>query len=167
MRFEVRHPMPRSADIAWRAFFSPDYEAALRARDDSEVELLEEGDRGGIHYRRTKVTSGKTLPGFMQRALQSDRLSYVLEQWRDDRRMELRWKVTPPAMPDKIRAAGNYSCIATPSGCERIVNGEISVAIPLVGGKIETAIGDELRASYERTAVFARQWLLDHTPELA
>ncbi len=168
MRFELRHAMPRSAAVAWQAFFHDDrYQAALQARADHDAEELERAVRGGLAYVKTQITSHKDLPPVMARAIGASRLSYVLEQWRDDAKMELRWKVTPPAARDKVRAEGTYRLVARPEGCERLVNGEISVSIPLVGGKIEKAIGGELKKSYEDSAVFARQWLMEHTQELA
>ena len=168
MRFDLRHVMPRTAPVAWQAFFHDErYQAALQARSAHDVEILERTTRGGLAVQRTRVTSHKPLPSFMARAIGSDRLSYVLEQLRDDAKMELRWKVTPPAAADKVRAQGSYRLIATPAGCERLVNGEITVSIPLVGGKIEKAIGGELQRSYEESAVFARDWLLQNTEEMA
>ena len=165
MRFELRHPMPRPADVAWKTFFHDDaYEAELKKQNSEHTaEVLEEGPKGDKHYTKTRITSHRPLPSFMKRAIGADHLSYVLEQWRDEGRYELRWKVTPPTAQDKIKAEGTYKLIATPSGCERLVSGEIKVSIPLVGGKIEKAIGEELKSSYERSAVFAREWLAAHT----
>jgi hypothetical protein len=168
MRFDMRHKMPRSASVAWQAFFFDDaYQVALQAQAAHDAETLERATRGGLAYVKTRVTSHKKLPSFMARSIGSDRLSYVLEQWRDDAKLEMRWKVTPPTAHDKIKAEGRYRLVANPTGCERLVNGEIKVSIALVGGKIEKAIGGELQRSYEKSAVFASDWLLANTTELA
>ncbi len=163
MKFELRHPLPRPVDVAWKGLFSEAYFHAASQGAEQTTEVLEEGPRGSLQYSKTKVTSHRELPSMMRKAVGARHLSYVLEQWRDDSKHEMRWKVTPPVHADKIKAEGVYRMVATPSGCERLVSGEISVSIRFVGSTIENAIGGELRSSYEQSAVFAASWLEQNT----
>lgn len=163
MKFELRHKLPRPVDVAWEGLFSDAYIQASTAGSEHTTEVLEEGPRGGLHYKKAKVTSHKELPAMMRKAIGANHLSYVLEQWRDDAKHEVKWKVTPPVQQDKIKAEGFYKLVATPDGCERLVSGEISVSIRFVGGTIEKAIGGELQSSYEKSAGFAAEWLEKNT----
>ena len=163
MRFELRHALPRSPEVAWAAMFGEKYEAAVSESGSLTRVVLDEGPRGALFFRRTRITSAQKLPGAMAAAIGQDQLTYVLEETRNDAGFTLDWRVIPAVMADKVKAAGTYTLVPAAGGCERLVRGEIVVSIPLLGGKIEKGIGDELQASYERSAAFARNWLLENT----
>jgi hypothetical protein len=76
--------------------------------------------------------------------------------------LTLSWTVEPRGVGRKVQANGTYEIRPADGGCERLVKGEIRVAIPLVGGKIEKVVADELRSSYERGATFALHWMQAH-----
>ena len=163
MEFEVRHPFPVPAARAWQVFFSVEYEAALAGHTGMPRELLDETEQDGVRVRRQRVTAEKELPAIMATALGLRRLSYeVFERYLSDR-MVMEWRVVPARLAEKIKAGGTYEVFDTPGGCERLVKGIIDVAIPLVGGKIEKAVADELKSSYERNYEFALQWLSEAT----
>ncbi len=170
MKFEVRQHLPRPAATAWRELFSQPYENALAEHhpDSSRGEVEEQVD-GTRRSRRTPMESSKALPGAVARALGVDRLRFLLQEDMDDEACMMTWSVAPTGLSDKLSSKidirGTYALQDTPdgSGCERIVKGEIRVAIPLLGGKIEQAITDELRAGYDRGIEFARTWLLERT----
>lgn len=162
MYFEVRHHFPVPAERAWNVFFSAVYEAALAAHTGMPRKLLDEYDQDGLCVRHQRVTADKELPTLMAGALGQRHLTYeVIERYHSDRLL-MDWEVIPSRLPDKIKARGIYEAFDSPGGCERWVKGDIDVAIPLVGGKIEKAVSDELKASYERNYQFAVRWLTEH-----
>jgi hypothetical protein len=162
MNFELRHAFEHSPERVWETLFSPDYEQAAASLSDITKEVVEEREEGVRSFRRTLCTSPRELPAMMRRAIGSDRLTYTLEEIRHNDTMTLQWRVIPTALGKKVRAEGSYRVIPALNGCERLVKGEVTVAIPLVGGKIERAIGGELKAGYETAWVFARKWLQEN-----
>ena len=60
---------------------------------------------------------------------------------------------------DKIACDGTSRVVPTATGCERIIEGTIQVAVPLVGGAVERQIVGEISRSYERAADVLRRHL--------
>jgi hypothetical protein len=60
---------------------------------------------------------------------------------------------------DKFNMSGDY--IVTPLGdrCRREFKGEVKVSVPLLGGKIEKFMMEQLRDAYEVAARVTRQWI--------
>ncbi len=161
MKFETRHHFAFPPERVWGVFFDPTYEAALSASSELDREVLETGVREGRRFRRSKLTSRKEIPPAMA-AFTGPRLSYELLEVYDDPHTRLSWKVIPGAAADKVKAEGTWALVPAPGGCERVVKGEVQVRVPLVGGKIEEKIKEQLQASYDKAAVFARQWMATH-----
>ena len=161
MKMDVRHDLPAAAAVAWRELHSDAYAAAAREKTNTTSELISEETRpDGKTFRRTRVTLGKDLPSAAASLLGSKRLSYVLEEEISPATMTTQWRVIVEKVSDKVKAAGMFRI--EPSGeaaCRRVVQGEVKVNVPLVGGKIEQGIAAELEKSYEATALFAREWL--------
>jgi len=58
------------------------------------------------------------------------------------------------------RLSGSIALVPTvPGGCDQVVTGEVTVRIPLVGGKLERLITDVLVAGLEREAEVGAGWL--------
>jgi hypothetical protein len=55
--------------------------------------------------------------------------------------------------------SGTSKVLPTDTGCERIIEGEIKVAIPLVGGTIEKVVFEQIEKSYDRAADVIRRHL--------
>ncbi len=161
MDFELRHSFPHDPQATWEALMDEAYESASNAAGDLDREVLSETMDGTTRVKRTKVTSRKDLPGFMAKALGAKRLSYVLEERYPEGSRVMRWNVTPTVVADKVECSGTFEVRPDGAGCERLVKGRIKVNIRFIGGKIEDAIGAELRASYKRSADFAQSWLAE------
>jgi hypothetical protein len=64
---------------------------------------------------------------------------------------------------DKLTTRGVYRLeVLGPNKVQRIFEGECTCRVPLLGGKVEKAIVDEVRTSYRDTTEFTRRWLREH-----
>ena len=159
MFFEVRHFIPLDPQACWELLFNPDYESAVDDWTGLEKELLEDTNDNGERLRRMLVVPNRTVPKPIAKVLGADKLCYEsVERYRIGSQFML-WRVIPSAMGKKIKAEGSYELIEAQNGCERLVKGQINVAIPFIGGTIEQAIAKDLRDSYDRSANFALNWL--------
>lgn len=162
MKFALHHAFDHPVDRVWSTLLDPDYIAAASKLSDIEKVVERDEERDGKQFVRTRCTSPRELPRMMRKAIGSDKLVYHLEEIRDHANHTLQWRVIPGALARKVTAEGSYTLRATPSGCERLVKGEVRVAIPIVGGKIEGGIGTELKSGYEKAAELTRSWLQEN-----
>jgi hypothetical protein len=66
-------------------------------------------------------------------------------------------------MAEQLTTRGTYKVQSLgPTKVRRTWDGEISCKIPLLGGKVEKHIVEEVTASYRDTTEFTRKWLVDH-----
>jgi hypothetical protein len=163
MKIAFRHRLPALPAAAWAELQSEAYSEAVAKEGGADVEVLEQTERNGARVRRIRVTGRRPLPGFAQAALGTERLSYVQEETSIPGAHKLRWKVVPEALPDRVVAEGTYELLPDGNGSIRAIDGTIDVRIPLVGGRIEKALAEELQKSYDRTALFAQRWLMEKT----
>ena len=163
MKIAFRHRLPSPPETAWGELQSAPYSEAVAKEGGADVQVLDESEKNGARVRRIRVTGKKPLPGFAQAALGAERLSYVQEETSIPGAYKLRWKVVPDSLPDRVVAEGTYELLPDGDGSIRAIDGTIEVRIPLVGGRIEKALAEELQKSYDRTALFAQRWLMEKT----
>jgi hypothetical protein len=163
MKIAYRHRLPADPATAWAELQSAAYSEAVAKEGGADVQVIEESEKSGARVRRIRVTGRRPLPGFAQKALGTERLSYVQEETSIPGAYKLRWKVVPDALPDRVVAEGTYELLSDGDGSIRAIDGTIDVRIPLVGGRIEKALAEELQKSYDRTALFAQRWLTEKT----
>lgn len=159
MRFQVNHPFPVSPQAYWDGTRDPALDAKILAAGDVDIEVLERTRNGVLSRERVRVSPRRELPALAQKALGAARFSYVQIVDGNDDTMTTSWKVVSDLISDKVSCSGTSRVIATPAGCERIIEGEIKVAIPLVGGTIEKVVFEQIEKSYERAADVIRRHL--------
>ena len=162
MKFHVVHRFSASAQRYWDATDTDSCNAAIDRATAVRRELLEETSRPGRRHQRFRSVPDRRLPSVVAGAIGSDRLVLIQEQDYDDKNLVLKFRATPEArkVAGKVRCEGTLTVRDRGDGtCERVVKGEISVAIPLVGRKIEKQVVDQLTDGYDRNAEAIAGWL--------
>lgn len=108
----------------------------------------------------TTVTIDQTqgadrIPGFAKKFVGNEIRILQEEHWTSPAHGDV--TVTIPGKPGKI--AGSIDVVAAGDGVTETVALEITVSIPLVGGKIESLIGEKLTHSLETENRVGRSWL--------
>lgn len=158
MQFQIRHTFPCTAEAYWAAFDDPAFNQLLDQQTSAKRTLLSEHTQGDTKMWRMRCEPERTLPGPIQKILGVSSLSYE-QQNRLGPDHVLHWEVFPNVLPDKVTAKGTVTLI--PKGnreVERLAQGEITVRLPLVGGRVEQAILTSLTESYDRAAEATVQW---------
>jgi hypothetical protein len=159
MEIRLSHRFPCSPSAYWDYTREPAFEAQVRSEAEVDYALLESRDNGAHNFTRARVSPRKELPALAQKAMGQARLSYVQEIDADSEKFTTRWKVVSDFMSDKVRCQGSSRVVATPDGCERIIEGSIDVSVPIIGGQIEKQIVGEISRSYERAADVLRRFI--------
>lgn len=156
MKLHIENSFPADPRTIWDLFISRDFESRLEEASGVIYETLSEEMVDGVECRRVKVTAKKDLPRIVAKALGSGRLSYTQVTYLDRDTHILEWEVIPMAMSDQVTAKGVTMIVPEEDGgCRRVVDGNVSVRIPLVGGAIEKAIVREVEDSYNKASTMA------------
>lgn len=159
------HAFPCSVDTFWSSvFFDEAYNRELflgRLRFDSwELETFEETD---THIRRVlrAVPRVGELPGPLKKAAKNG-VGYVERGEFDKAAKHYKIVVTPFSMPDRMTILGDSYCEAiSASECRRIHLATVVAKIFGIGGLVENRILADLEKSYDKSAEFTRNWIVE------
>lgn len=163
LKIDIRHDFPCDCETYWRSFTDPAFIARMESLTNMERTVLsEETLDDGTVKRLQRFQTQVNLPAPAAMALGIKQLYYDQESLTDAARFHVGWKVIPPAIPEKIKAAGTLVVEATDTGCRRIVEGDVRVTIPMMGNRIETMVVEMLGKSYDASARLRLKWLEDN-----
>jgi hypothetical protein len=162
MKLFVESHLPVDPETAWKVFESETFDERLQAQTGMKVEKLSETPQGeGVLIRKMKYTSGNELPGLVAKALGSKHLTYTQTNRMDYTTSRLDWTVELPVLQDRVSVAGSTIIEPHPNGCRRVVDGEITVKMRVVGSQIEKAVVAEFEKSMGRAVDIARQLIAE------
>jgi len=106
------------------------------------------------------VRAGKTLPSYAKPFVEGGRLSFVETlTWRK-RDGEIDMVIIPQVGSGRVQIAATYTLRPAGEGkVHRRYKGTITAGIPLIGGKIERAILEEIGKGMQAMANCTQQWL--------
>ena len=159
MKLSVTSEFNASPETVWAAFESEAFEARLEQESGMVKTLLETRTEGGVRYQRIRVERRKPLPGFVAKVLGSKTLGFVQTERFDSATSCSNWSVEVPALGDRVSVSGSTSITATPTGSRRVLQGEVSVRVRLVGGAIEKAVVGDFQKTAARAVEIARTFL--------
>jgi hypothetical protein len=162
MKFEIITPFDISPKEFWA--ISQSKELSLLLDEAAEVSRVVEEEHltGNGKYRKYRVTQTKDLPLAAQKMLRTKRITYTQIQTYNNDTLRIDWEVVPDTLAGMVKIAGYLQVREAGTGCERVVNGEINVAVALIGRKIEKHVVESLKRSYVRAAEVTDKWLLEN-----
>jgi len=157
VKLYVESLLPIDPDTAWDLFESDEFSVRLEAQTNIKAQVLEERPDGDNKvYRHMKYTSGTELPKMVAKALGSKSLTYEQFNRLDRNTGKMVWQVELPVLKDRVSVSGTTTISAHEGGCRRVVDGDISVRMRLVGGQIEKAVVGEFEKSMGRAVDIVR-----------
>ena len=162
MKIDVRHRFACTPERFWEMYWDPSFDALLNEGSDTQTTLLDTSDDGEVLYRKVRFTPQQTLPRPVAKLLGADKLVYEQDNHWHRSQHKVVWRVLPTVMPGKVRAEGAFSVHPAPQGCELRVAGEIVVNIRFIGGKIESAVVEQVSQAYAHIARTGARWLAQH-----
>ncbi|HEX6357274.1 DUF2505 domain-containing protein [Actinophytocola sp.] len=157
-RFEHRASLPAPVDTVYSTLVD---EAFLTAR------LKDIGGKGatlldhrtsedGATFRLRQGVDAKHLPSVIRSVLSGDLLVEREERWHG---RESTGKATINGVPAEIKSRSRL----TPrgDGTELMVSAEVKVSIPLIGGKIEKVVVEQVTKLLAAEAEYVEKWLAE------
>lgn len=158
MKLFVESFLPIAPDVAWEVFESDEFRARLASRASIRQTVIEEREEGNILYRTVRTEPERELPSVVASLLGAAKLTYVQKMQFDREKSRMDWTVHLEVMSDKVDVKG--ATTVSPDGDDgsrRVVDGDITVRVPLVGKRIEKVVVAEFEKSMKRAAEVAME----------
>lgn len=160
MNFNFSHDFDIDVANYWKIFLTPEFNKEMFG--DLKVkkyEVLKQED-DGQHFRRVQEVEPSTpIPSFLQSIVKS--IGYTEYDDLDWSTNVMDVRIETHMMKDKFSMHGKYAVLPLDGGkrCRREFRGEVKVSMPLIGGRIEKYMMEQLRDSYEIAAACTRRWI--------
>ncbi|MGB3437429.1 MAG: DUF2505 domain-containing protein [Actinophytocola sp.] len=159
-RFEHRATFAAKADDVFSTLVDKAFlTARLRDIGGKSAALLDhrlDGDTAAFRLRQG-VDASK-LPSAVRSILNGDLVVEREERWRGH---ESAGKATINGVPANITSRGRLTERGGGS-TELLVSAEVKVSIPLIGGKIEKVVAEQVTKLLAAEAEYAEKWLAEH-----
>jgi Protein of unknown function (DUF2505) len=164
MKFRIEQHIPAPLAAVEGALLDRDFVAATsdlpKLGAPELLELQQDGDRA---HQRIRYRFTAQLSGAVTRVVDPDKLTWV-----DDARYDLtshtsRHRILPDNYADRLKASYDVALEATGDSTRRLVTGELTVHVPLVGGRVERAIVDGLEEHANAEAELLGRWIAERS----
>lgn len=152
MEFRISHRFPCTPQQYWDLLRQPDFEKEAQDRSQVDITVLLREEKNGRIKERFRIVSRRDLPQVAQKVTGVQRLAYEQELDGSLTDYSSNWKIQPLFLTDKVKCSGTTRIQAVAGGCERLIEGDIRVSIPIVGGQVEKHIISEIQRSYDDAA---------------
>jgi hypothetical protein len=161
MNFNFGHDFDIDVANYWKIFLSPEFnqDMFLNELKMREYNVLEMKDDGKTMHRVQKLEPANPVPSFLQSIIKSTGYTEIDDL--DWSRNVMKVKIETAMFKDKFSMSGDYAVLPLDGGkrCRREFRGEVKVSVPLVGGKIEKYMMEQIRDSYDVAARCTRRWI--------
>jgi hypothetical protein len=158
-RFEHRASFPAPVDTVYSILVDEAFLAA-RLRDiggKGAALLAHKTTDDGAAYQLRQGVDANRLPGAVKSILSGDLVVEREERWRGH---ESSGRATISGVPAEIRSRGRLT--QQGESAELLISAEVKVGIPLIGGKIEKVVAEQVTRLLAAEAEYAEKWLAEH-----
>lgn len=164
MRFRVDHTFPAPVARVERAVLEDAYQERLGALPNvAERAVTEQQQRpDGTVRRVVRYRFGGNLPGVVKSTLGTDNVSWDEVSEFDPEAHAWTFEVHPHVFKGRFEARGRYDFTPDGDGTLRRLAVDVKVHVPLVGGRVERAIGEGLLETMAAEARILTTYLAEH-----
>ena len=159
MNFSFAHEFDIEPQGFWDLFFSQPYEEELYKRLKMKTRtVLEHKDEGNLVRRTQRMEPELNIPSWATSVIKDTGYTEYDVMNKATSTMEVR--IEPALMKDRFKMHSTFK--VTPLGpgrCRREFAGELRISVPLLGGKIEKLMVEQLREAYDMAAQVTREWI--------
>lgn len=160
MRFHLEQAFSAPVDDVARAFTDPGYYQLLAGLPKlGRPEVLERREDGDRVYLRVRYRFTGDLSGAARRVVDPARLTWVEHATHDLAHHEVEFRMVPDHYGGLLRSSGRYTFRDEAGGTRRVVDGEVVVKVPIVGGAVERAIVSGLSEHMAEEVGVVERWV--------
>lgn len=160
-RLFVESHLPVDPATAWRLFESDDFRARFAGVSGLRGRVVEETVVDRVTHTRLQFVSERELPSVVTAFVGTDAISYEQTNQFDPDKGTLAWQVHIPALSERVVLFGTTTIHDDPDGCHRIVEGEVTIQVAVVGPRIEKIVASEFHKSMLKAVAIVEQMIED------
>ena len=153
-RYEYTYAVP--PDEVFAMLSDPAFREKVSAAQDvvsSDITLTPDGDGFDLVNHQVQNTAG--LPAIAKKIVGETTRVVLTERWPDARGGSL--EIDAPGTPTS--AKGTIVLLEAASGTSEVVELDVKVKVPLIGGKLEGVMADQIRSGMEIEQTVGAAWL--------
>lgn len=164
MRFTIEQDFAGPLEQVEAAFIDPAFLESLSSDASlGRPTLVRREEAGELVHQWVRYAFTGDLNASVRRVVDPDRLTWIEESTFDRRTHQTAWRIVPDHYRNLLRCSGTFSFEAsTPEATRRTTEAEIKVSVPLVGGRVESAIVAGLRDHAALEEKVLDRWLEPH-----
>lgn len=162
MDFEIDQVIAAPVSGVLEALADPDFYRALGSLPNlGQPEVLERttGEAGAVALRVRFAYVGDVAPA-LRRVVSPEKLSWVTTTTVHPDAGRVDFSVVPEHYPGRLAADGTYELSEVAPGTRRLVQGSLTVRLPLLGSTAERAVVAGFRRHLEAEADLLVEWLV-------
>jgi len=149
----IRDEFQTTAQRIWDIFFDPEFVRQLAARLRLQREIYEFEDTPEQLRMVYKVVAHRAVPDWIRRVMGDVKVTFVATDVYDKKTHRL-------SAQTRDVAYGNWTVTEIrPGWVSREFYGELTVDVPLIGGKIAEKVGAGLESDFAMMHVLLREWI--------
>lgn len=163
--FDVQTDSPAGVDEIFAAFGDKNYWHARIAEfggGATTLDTLDVGADGSVAVATTQDLRHDLLPRPLTKVFRGNLSIRRTEAWRRSEDGEVSGAVTISASGVPGSGAGDAALVALPDGSRLTLRGTVEVKIPLVGGRVEKVICDQIVVEIPQLQRFTSDWIAQH-----
>ncbi len=159
--FKIAHEFAATPEEFWRVFLHEPYNVELYERIGvKERKMLDRSEDESTIKWAVRIVPRRDLPGVVKKVVGGD-LGYVEISTYHKGKDYIDVAVEPTLMKERTRIKGLYT-VKPVGGARRLLRvfeGDIAFDFPLVGRRVEAAVLDDIKRSYDVAAQVTSEWL--------
>jgi len=156
MKFRKELAYEADLEDVFAMLSDPDFrEKVARAQDVVSVDVRLTPSSGGFSLVIDQVQNTKDLPALAKKIAGDTTQAVVTEEWSTPTHGSI--SITAPGKPTK--AEGTITLQAAGAGTTEIVELDVKVKVPLIGGKLEQLMADNIDSGYDVEHQVGLAWL--------
>jgi hypothetical protein len=160
MRFHLDQHIAAPPDAVALAFTDASYYASLDQLPKlGTPQVLDREEQGPVVSMRIRYRFTGEVSSAVRAVIDPGRLSWIETADHDLTTRTVRFRMDADHYGDRFRCTGSYRVEAHGDGTRRACDGELTVKMPIVGRRVESAIVSGLQEHLEAEVPFLERWL--------
>ncbi len=156
MRFRQTLSYEATPDEVFAMLADPAFrEKVCAAQEVVSCEVLATPSATGFAMVIDQVQNTEALPAIAKKITGDTTRAVIRESWQDPSRGTI--EIEAPGKP--TRASGTVTLETTGAGTTEVVELDVKVKVPLIGGKLEQLMVDTIRSGYDVEQTVGHAWL--------